>query len=297
MSQPVWKDAFCWPPNSQLPTRLKGAKGELERLGREAEGNGASVSSRGDLVAVRLETGETQRGTVLIVQLTQGTDATEGATRLRLLADAPLLYQLTRALEQAKHDAGRFAVTLDLLTLLNSKTHYVAAAMQMCDELAARFRCERVSLGWLERKYLRLQAISHTEKFDKKMALAGALEQTMDETLDQDEELIFPRPSTSTAVTGDHEAFAREQGVANLLSLPIRVGGDPAGVLLLERASEFNAQEVQTLRLLCDQAARRLHDLKRHDRWFGARLSTAAREQAASSSVSSILGGKCSPLR
>jgi RND family efflux transporter MFP subunit len=48
---------------------------------------------------------------------------------------------------------------------------------------------------------------------------------------------------------------------------------------MLERGSEFTAQEMQTLRLLCDQAARRLHDLKRHDRWFGARFGTWLREQ------------------
>ncbi|HEX8310466.1 MAG TPA: efflux RND transporter periplasmic adaptor subunit [Chthoniobacteraceae bacterium] len=277
----VWKDAFCWPPTSTLFSQLKAVKGELERLGLEAEGNGSSVSTRSDFVAVRLETGETQRGTVLVARVVAGGYREEAATRLRLLADAPLLYQLTRTLEQARHDAGRFAVTLDLLTLLNAQTRLAAAAMLLCNEVAARFRCDRVSLGWLERKYLRLQAISHSEKFEKKMAIVAALERTMEEALEQDEELIFPAPPESRAVTRDHAAFAREQGSANLLSLPLRISAEPTGVLLLERGTEFTGQELQTLRLLCDQSARRLYDLKRHDRWFGARFATWLREQAA----------------
>jgi multidrug efflux pump subunit AcrA (membrane-fusion protein) len=278
----VWRQNACWPPLTSLFSRLKASKGELERLALAAESDGAAVSPRGEWALIRLDTGDTQRAAILVALLEPKTAPHEAIIRLRLLADAPLRYQLTRTLDQARHDASRFAVTLDLLTFLNAQTRFAASAMLLCNEVAARFRSDRVSLGWVERKYLRLQAISHTERFGKKMALVAAIARTMDEALDQDEELTFPPLPESNAVVRDHAAFAAEQSSPHLLSVPIRIGAEPVGVLMLERAAaEFTLREMQTLRLLCDQAARRLHELKRSDRWFGARFATLASESAA----------------
>jgi len=67
--------------------------------------------------------------------------------------------------------------------------------------------------------------------------------------------------------------------VAHLCSLPLRVGEQAVGVLTCERAARpFAETELRLLRLSCDQAARRLADLKANDRWLGARLAAEARE-------------------
>jgi multidrug efflux pump subunit AcrA (membrane-fusion protein) len=53
-------------------------------------------------------------------------------------------------------------------------------------------------------------------------------------------------------------------------------------VLTCERqAGAFTEEELRQIRLACDQAARRLADLKRLDRWFGARWNAGAREKLA----------------
>jgi hypothetical protein len=158
----------------------------------------------------------------------------------------------------------------------------MAAAMTFCNEIASRHQCSRASLGWLEKGYIRVQAVSHMEKFEKKMAAVGALERAMEEALDQDEELVWPAPADFAAITRDHQQFAAEQGSACLCSLPLRVDGKPAGVLTCERAERpFAEGELRHLRLCCDQAARLLGDLKRQSRWFGARWAQAARERLA----------------
>ncbi len=281
-ASPGWKEAFCWPPQGQVSANLKAAQGESERVLMEAEAGGESVGFDRQLIAARLAISDPQQSIVIVCRLQPGTDTSAATTRLRLLADLPLLYDRNRAVAQAQGDLARFAVTLDLLVLLNRQTRFLAAAMTLCNELAARFDCERVSLGWFHRGFVRLQAVSHTEHFEKKMALVTALEAAMDEAFDQDEEIAWPPSAECTAVVRDHEAFARAEATAHILSLPIHIGDAGAGILTLERAkSEFNARETQTLRLLCDHAARQLHDLKNHDRWWGARLATAAREQSA----------------
>jgi hypothetical protein len=114
------------------------------------------------------------------------------------------------------------------------------------------------------------------------MAAAKALEVAMEEAVDQDEEIVWPAPEDSTVVNRDHQQFIQEQKAGHMASLPLRLENKPVAVLSCERqGSPFAPAEVQQLRLCCDQAARRLGDLKHYDRWFGARWAAALKEQAA----------------
>lgn len=210
------------------------------------------------------------------------TAAREALLRLDLAADTPESYHLNLVARQAKADVEKFATTLDLMVLVNAEKRFLAAALALCNGIATRFQCDRVSLGWLEGGYLRLRAMSRTEKFDRQMGAAQALETAMEEALDQDDEILWPAPEGAEVVSRDHERFVRDQSAGHICSLPLRVDDKARAVLSCERqASPFTQAEVQQLRLCADQVARRLSDLKDRDRWFGARWATAAREKAA----------------
>ncbi len=197
------------------------------------------------------------------------------------VSDIPVVYQIRREAEKAKNDVVWFSEALDLMTLLNDEDKYLAAAMTFCNELASRFECFRVSLGWLKKGYVRVQAVSHMEQFEKKMEVVQLLEAAMEEAFDQDEEILFPKQADQTSITRDHERYVQNQDVGNMVSIPIRVNGEPAGVLSCERETKpFTENEVHSLRLICDQASRRLADLKNKDRWFGAKIADAAKETA-----------------
>ncbi len=240
------------------------------------------------VLGVRLNFDEENRTGVAIFLIggSIGPDVEELTARLKLVADIPAVYQMGRISQQAQSDVVKFADALDLMVLLNAEKKYMAAAMTFCNELASRFRCTRVSLGWLKGGYVRVQAISHMEKFEKKMEAVQSLEAAMEEALDQDEELLWPKNEESTSVIRDHEVYAREIGAGYIISLPIRIDDEVEGVVTCERMEEpFSEIEVSGLRLLCDQAARRLADLRRIDRWFGARFLTYTKE-----SFSKLLG-------
>ncbi len=203
-------------------------------------------------------------------------------TTVGFAAAIPAAYQSAREVSQIKNDTAQYAEALDLTVLLNDQKKFMAAAMTFCNELSSRYNCSRVSLGWLEDNYVRVQAISHIEKFQKKMDAVQSLEAAMEESLDQDEEIIWPKPEDSISVTREHEAFSNEQGGAHILSLPIRIDGEPVGILMCERQdTDFSEDDILGLRVHCDLAARRLADLKKYDRWFGARFITWTREQLA----------------
>jgi RND family efflux transporter MFP subunit len=114
------------------------------------------------------------------------------------------------------------------------------------------------------------------------MAAAKALEVAMEEAFDQDEEIVWPALEGQTLITKDHEEFAGAHRSGHICSLPLRLEDKPVAVLTCERQGRaFSETELRQIRLLCDQVARRLSELKNHDRWFGARWVTSAKEQCA----------------
>ncbi|HEY1172065.1 MAG TPA: HlyD family efflux transporter periplasmic adaptor subunit [Verrucomicrobiae bacterium] len=204
------------------------------------------------------------------------------AMRLQLVADIPKSYQELGQTRQSRADAEKLAIVLDTLAEVNAQTRYTAAALALCNSLASRLQCQRVSLGWFENGFIKLQAISRTERFDPKMEAVVAIEKTMEEALDQDDEILWPSPEHYALVNRDHSAFAKENGSSAVCSIPLRQAGKVAGVLTLERAEgEFALTELQQLRLVADQVVNRLADLKRRDRWMGARLAEDVREKLA----------------
>jgi hypothetical protein len=235
-------------------------------------------------LAVSLPLPSSQESCVAAFLVSNTTDAQAGESliRLQMIADVPLAYQTNQGALQSKNDVEKFASVLDVLVLVNAERRFLAAALAFCNGLAARFQCDRVSLGWLENGYVRLKTISRTERFDRNMAAVKSVEVAMEESLDQDEEIVWPAPEGLSVITRDHQSFAQEHRSGNVCSVPLRTEGKPVAVLTCERLGQpFSQIEQQQLRLACDQVIVRLADLKRHDRWFGARWAASLREKLA----------------
>lgn len=209
-------------------------------------------------------------------------EAREAALRLSLGAAGPEFYQGNLAARQAATNVEKLSSVLDLNFSVSAETRFFPTALVICNSLATRFNCDRVSLGWLERGFVRLRAISRAEHFDRQMAAAQALETAMEEALDQDNEIVWPPPAGASVVARDHGRFAEEHKAGHLCSLPLRIKQRAVAVLTCERASPpFSEIELQQLRLSCDLVAPRLEDLLQRDRWFGARWAARLKERSA----------------
>jgi multidrug resistance efflux pump len=291
----AWKRIGDWPPNLP-PSRL------LTLFNTQIEALAVRASREPEVMAPLLEPGAARTvvghfalacrlrlyranevcvATLLISEVTEAT-AREALVRLTLAADVPESYQMGQAIRQASTDVEKLAVAHDLVSEVNQQKRFLAAALAFCNGLATRFRSQRVSLGWLQGGYIKLRAISQTERFNAKMEAARLLEDAMDESLDQDEEILWPAPEGSTFVSRDHARFGANQSPGNLCSVPLRLEGKPIAVITCERQDgAFHAIELQQLRLCCDQATPRLADLHRRDRWLGAQLATWTKEKLA----------------
>lgn len=284
-----WKQFAAWAHDKKAVSLVKPLNGRIEAVA-EATNDRRSVveespepvpaAADGLLMGIRLEINEEQSSVAVYLVGAHTTVAAEEALlRLTLVADTPALYQLGRMVRQAKRDVVGFASALDLMALLNEEKRYMAAAMTFCNEISSRYQCDRVSLGWLKGAYVRVQAVSQLERFEKKMNVVQNLEAAMEEAFDQDEEIVWPPPGGSQFVARDHEQFVKETGAENMISLPLRLEDRPVAVLSCERGGKpFSEEEIWGLRVLCDQSTRRLADLKHNDRWFGAKAASALRD-------------------
>ncbi len=289
----AWRKLGTWPEKESsyfqspelIPVLQRIAESSIEK-GCTWEQKKAGAENERDVtaLALRLEMEETEKNhiAVLVFDGLPTEKIYSVVNTLKLVADTPSLYHRSRSAHQAVSDAAQFTEALDLTALLNSEKKYMSSLMLFVNEIASRYHCLRVSIGWLESGYVHMQAISHMERFEKKMDIVQTLEVAMEESLDQNEEILWPPVEGSTAVVRDHESFSHAQGTQFIISLPIRVDEIAVGVLTCERSeTPFSEGEVLRLRLLCDQAARRLDDLKKNDRWIGARMAGTLREGAS----------------
>lgn len=201
----------------------------------------------------------------------------------QVVIDQSALTQIQQDLAKRIADLERLRVAIETLAQVNDTQKFAAAAMALCNQLAARWKAERASLGFLKGRYVRLAAMSHTEKFTRQMRLVQDIEASMEECLDQDVEILFPPAAQASYVSRATEALANKHGPNAICLLPLRRASEVVAVLTLERKADqpFNLEEVETLRLTADLVTARLVDLHETDRWMGARLGKWIRKSAA----------------
>jgi hypothetical protein len=238
----------------------------------------------GDLhwVAIRVSAGEEGGTGVIALVFSRAEERARAWPILLQLAETPGFYWALRQTEALRQQNAALMGALDLSLLVDREREFLAAAMTVCNELAARSGSDRVCLGWLDDdQIVRLEAVSQAEKFSSKVHIVRGLELAMEECLDRETEVEYPGHDVSQVVR-DHAGYARESGAGFLLSLPIQAAGRPRGVLLCERqAGRFSEGEKQRLRLALDQVGGRLVDFKERQQWIGRRLWRWIQRQVA----------------
>jgi biotin carboxyl carrier protein len=246
--------------------------------------------ARRQLILVPLRGGQGVRGLTAYAVGARSPMALE-ATRERLEITVSLLslYEMRLTLQQRHLDFQRLRTAMEVLSAVNEHNRFAGAAMALCNEVSARFRAERVSLGFLKGRYVHLRALSHTEKFSRKMKIVQDIEATMEECLDQDVEVLYPASPEVTYANRAAGELSKHYGPSVVVSLPLRRAAEVVAVMTMERPVDqpLAIEEVEALRLTGELCTARLSNLHEQDRWFGARAAAAARK-----GLSTALGPK-----
>ena len=236
------------------------------------------------LVMVPIRGAATVRGlNVLFVETDQPAVLAAARERLELTVSWLTLYEMRLTVQHRQGDLARLRIAMETLVAVNEQDRFAGSAMTLCNEIASRWRADRVGLGLLSGRYVKLMALSHTEKFSRKQKLVQDIEAAMEECLDQNVEIVHPAGEQATYVSRAAAELSQRHGPAALVLMPLRHAGEPTAVLMVQRPVDqpISLEELEALRLACDLCSPRVAVLHEHDRWFGAKLAAGTRKLAA----------------
>ncbi len=207
--------------------------------------------------------GRTEGASVLVVPAGAAGPLTDAQTKIALTSARFETFLWRQHCMTEGTQKARLREALELLDAAQQGADARSMAAIMCHELQRRFGCTRVSIGLISSHggdRLKLMAVSGADDLDRRGAAVEALEAAMEECAAQDIEVVYPPPVESQAdpaqrrVTRSHQELSRKFGPSAMLSLPLRVEGDLAGVVLLEReaADPFPAGAAALMRLVAE---------------------------------------------
>jgi len=172
--------------------------------------------------------------------------------------------------------------SFDLLASVLSEERFSDASMIFVTELATLMKCDRVSLGFVKKSHVRVEAISHSASFGKQMNLVRFISGAMEEAILQRSEMIYPLPpEAKVLVTRDHEALYRQQNDESILTIPLHAHERYYGALILERPSDipFQEDEVKICRGIFALVAPILEAKRQNDRLLILKAADSLKKQ------------------
>ncbi len=124
------------------------------------------------------------------------------------------------------------------------------AATIVVTELALQLDCERVSLGFVDHKNVRLVAVSHGGNMQKKLAISKSLSAIMNEAVDQAATIHFPQStSEQPRITLAASRHCEQESIGTTLCIPVVRAERIVGALLCERKAvqPFSDNEISAL--------------------------------------------------
>lgn len=186
-----------------------------------------------------------------------------------------------REVEALQH---RLAAATELLASVLSEQTCASAAMKCVTELATLLSCDRVSIGFLHRNYMKVMALSHSSEFGKKMNLIRCIGNVMDEAMDQRHEVVYPVPDYRESVlTRAHEALSRQHGADSILTIPLYHEGECYAAVTLERPHSlpFTEEETRYCQSVASLVGPALEEKRLNDRWLPRKILDSTWQQLA----------------
>ena len=280
----VFEPAAVWPETAgKLPDLVEAAKAALvERQGilRAPQRPDGALVEAGAIVAYPILRDDEVLGAVAVGL---GRAAPDPRSALRELQWGLAWVREHLGLARAAVDQQLLAqsrAALDLLGSAMEQDRFHAAALAVVTELALRFGCTRVALGFSRRRSVRVAVISHTAQFRRQMNLIAQLTAAMNEAVDQRCVIRFPGLGDNVAMAA-HAALSRLQNDAALLTIPIFKVDRFIGAMTFERPRDapFDAEQMRLLEAVVASLGPVLDEKRRNDRWLVVKFGEAVRLQ------------------
>lgn len=179
-------------------------------------------------------------------------------------------------LQQASESRRQFVAkgVIEIMADFNRARHFKEAALLLCNSIAVKMQFEKVCLGIWKDSKCKLVAMSDMGNFEKKMPFNRRITQAMEESCQQNIEILYPQSLGSPVISSAAAELNRQHGPCNIITMPIREAGEPVAVFTIITLPEKEVTEsiFETVRLSSELVSARLVELKNRDRWFGAKV-------------------------
>jgi multidrug resistance efflux pump len=182
-------------------------------------------------------------------------------------------------------DKTRYSHAIEALNSVVSaaeQSDIATATRATATDLATRFQCDRVSIGFRRMFRTKVTAISNSAQFGKQMNLVRLIGAAMDEAVDQRGVVVWPETDPDAPrATHRHEKLARAQGVGHIATAPLYASGHFVGAILFERAEDnpFSQSEIEIFEAVTTVLAPVLEEKRRNDRWLITKLAESIGRQ------------------
>jgi len=231
----------------------------------------SAARQEGDIIAYPLRQGTRLLG-VVAIEVTS-----RDRSGQRVVANALQSGAISLAIFMQNNKSGskdRLLPVVELVARSVEHDRFQAAAGSVLTELAARFKFERVSLGFLRGHNVQLDVISRNASVDEKTNLAVAIGASMEEALDQDITIVFPKRSDQKVqVVRAHTELARTYGAGAVCTVPISHHDRLVGAITLEHQEghAFDGDTVALYQNIIALIGPILWAKYQQDRWIGAK--------------------------
>jgi len=277
--------ALCAPTDGLLQVHLPQLLPQL--VGRAARHGYATVAQGDDTIVacVRLLADDGDLYALVEIPARERASLNELLLRLQLVADVPLSRREqsdTAAASSVNEVDAHMLELLDLAARVMQEQQFGPAALALVNGLVPLTGCDQVVLGWRQVSYVRAQAISHLDRFERKAENVQLIEAALEEALDQQTDIVYPAPPESGFVVLAHERLGRAINHAHMHSLVLRRTDEPpeAVVLLAAPTDRFPPKLMHQVSVTMHLLLPWLADLHQRSRWFGARWWQRLHQQA-----------------
>jgi multidrug resistance efflux pump len=176
-----------------------------------------------------------------------------------------ILYQ--RRLDEIRASESRATLALELLAGLGEQTRFDEALLRLANDIASRLQCERVAIGMTGHgNRVRLQALSGASWFERKGDFVIALENAMEEALDQGCSVGAPAlPGREGVIAVAHRELAK---VGQCFTAVLTVGGRGIGAITCQLAAPRDAAFLASLEAIAALVAPQLGLRQDLTRWL-----------------------------
>lgn len=204
----------------------------------------------------------------------------------------------TGASTALKLEQDRTRRVMDVLGTVLDRQGFRAATLAAVTDLAIVFGASRVSLGFRRWGTARVEAISHSSTFSRRVKLVQLIGRAMDEAVDQRSLIRYPAAKDELIFATAHAELATDAKSGSILTVPVFVVDAYEGAFVFERTegAVFDAETITQISAAVAAIGPVLYEKRLNDRWLIVKAWDATIQQLRRLLGPGYLGRKLAAL-